>query len=330
MTKQIAVIPGDGVGPEVTKAAVSILQEMPADLSFETYRAGDKELAQTGRALPETTLSGAKNADAVLLGAVGNSAVDVVIRLRQELDTFVNLRPIKSFSGVKCINSNTDLVIVRENTECLYSGIENELTDEVTTATRVITKKASKRIAQYAFDYAKTKGYSKVTAIHKSNVLPVTGKKFVSTVKEVAAKYDETLKFDDLLVDATAMYLVMDPERFEVIVTTNLFGDILSDLAAGLIGGLGLSPSANIGDEHGLFEPVHGTAPDIAGKGIVNPAATILSAGHMLDFLSYKELANALEKAVNESIAAGETTPDLGGKLSTMDMANAVLERMKL
>lgn len=330
MTKQIVVIPGDGVGPEVTAAAVSILKELPADLTFETYEAGDKVLVELGRALPKETLDGAKNADAVLLGAVGNSAVDVVIRLRQELDTFVNLRPIRAFSGVNCINSNTNLVIVRENTECLYSGIENELSDQVTTATRVITKKASKRIAQYAFDYAKTKGYSKVTAIHKSNVLPVTGNKFLSTVKKVASNYDGTVEFDDLLVDATAMYLVMNPERFQVILTTNLFGDILSDLAAGLIGGLGLSPSANIGEKHGIFEPVHGTAPDIAGKGTVNPVATILSTGHMLDFLGYKELANGLEKAVNETINAGYTTPDLGGDLSTMEMSNAVLERIKL
>lgn len=327
MSKTVAVIPGDGVGPEVTGAAINILKKLPADLTFETYPAGDKVLEKTGKALPNDVLEGAKNSDAVLLGAVGNSAVDVVIRLRQELDTFVNLRPIKAYSGVDCINPDTDLVIVRENTECLYSGIENELSSDVTTATRVITKSASERIAEYGFNYARSEGYSPVSAIHKNNVLPVTGNKFLEGVSEVANEYNGQVEYEDLLVDATAMYLVMNPERFGVIITTNLFGDILSDLAAGLIGGLGLSPSANIGDEHGIFEPVHGTAPDIAGKGISNPTATILSAGYMLKYLGYPKLATRLENAVEGVLAAGETTPDLGGNLSTKEMSEAILER---
>lgn len=329
MTKQVVVIPGDGVGPEVTGAAVEVLQELRVDLNFSTYRAGDKVKEETGKALPDDTLQAATDADAVLLGAVGNTAADVVIRLRQELDTFVNLRPTKAFSGVDCLNPDVDLVIVRENTECLYSGIEHELSDDVTTATRVITKKASERIARYAFDYAKSEGYSRVTAIHKNNVLPVTGNRFLEAVEEVAGKYEGEVEYEDLLVDATAMYIVMNPERFDVIVTTNLFGDILSDEAAGLVGGLGLSPSANIGDDHGIFEPVHGTAPDIAGENVANPTATILSAGYMLKFLGYPEIATDLEKAVDETISAGETTPDLGGDMSTTEMSRAVLERTK-
>lgn len=324
--KNVAVIPGDGVGPEVVKAAVKVLEEIPVDLDFSKYPAGDEVLADEGTALPGETLEAARKADAVLLGAVGDSAADVVIRLRQELDTYVNLRPIKAYPGVDCVDPEADLVIVRENTECLYAGIENRIVPGVTTATRVISEKASKRIAKYAFDYAETEDRSLVSAIHKNNVLPVTGGKFLESVEGVASRYE--VEYEDILVDAAALYLVKEPERFEVVLTTNLFGDILSDLAAGLIGGLGLSPSANIGDEHGLFEPVHGTAPDIAGQGVVNPTAAILSASYMLNFLGEQEQAQKLEKAVERTLAAGDTTPDLGGSMSTMEMARAVSGRV--
>ncbi|MBS3787268.1 NAD-dependent isocitrate dehydrogenase [Candidatus Bipolaricaulota bacterium] len=324
--KKVAVIPGDGVGPEVVRAAMRVLRELPVDLEFAKYHAGDAVLADRGTALPEETLKAAREADAVLLGAVGDSAADVVIRLRQKLDTYVNLRPIKAYSGVDCVDSEANLAIVRENTECLYAGIENEIVPGVTTATRVISEKASKKIAEYAFDYAEAEGRPLVSAIHKNNVLPVTGGQFLKSVEEVARTYE--IEYEDILVDAAALYLVKDPERFEVVLTTNLFGDILSDLAAGLIGGLGLSPSANIGDEHGLFEPVHGTAPDLAGKGVVNPTAAILSASYMLNFLGEPEQANKLENAVEETLAAGDTTPDLGGSMDTMEMAQAVSGRV--
>jgi len=324
--KKVVVIPGDGVGPEVVEAAVSVIEGLPVEIDFSEYEAGDAVLAERGTALPQETLQAAKDADAVLLGAVGDSAADVVIRLRQELDTYVNLRPIKSYPGVDCVDPEADLVIVRENTECLYAGIESEIVPGVTTATRVISEKASKRIAKYAFDYAERKKRPLVSAIHKNNVLPVTGGQFLESVEDVAGGYD--VEFDDILVDAAALYLVKEPERFEVILTTNLFGDILSDLAAGLIGGLGLSPSANIGDNHGLFEPVHGTAPDIAGEGIVNPTAAILSTSYMLNFLGETEQGEKLEDAVEKTLAAGDTTPDLGGSLSTMEMAGAVSGRL--
>lgn len=324
--KDVAVIPGDGVGSEVVEAAVWILKNMPIEIEFESYPAGDEVLADRGTALPEETLSAAREANAVLLGAVGDTAADVVIKLRQELDTYVNLRPIKAYPGVDCVDPNTDLVIVRENTECLYSGIENEIVPGVTTAMRVISEVASKRIAEYAFDYAKSEGRPLVSAIHKNNVLPVTGGQFLEAVESIADKYDT--EYEDILVDAAALYLVKEPERFEVVLTTNLFGDILSDLSAGLIGGLGLSPSANIGEDHGLFEPVHGTAPDIAGQGVVNPTATILSASYMLNFLGEPEQADKLEEAVEKTLAKGETTPDLGGNLSTMEMARAISRRL--
>ncbi len=324
--KKVAVIPGDGVGPEVVEAAVTVLEEFPVNIDFTEFPAGDAVLEERGTALPEDTLHGAREADAVLLGAVGETAADVVIRLRQELDTFVNLRPIKAYPGVDCVDPGADFVIVRENTECLYAGIENEIAPGVTTATRVITERASKRIAQYAYDYAESEGRPLVSTIHKNNVLPVTGGEFLKAANEVAKEYD--VESEDVLVDAAALYLVKEPERFEVLLTTNLFGDILSDLAAGLIGGLGLSPSANIGDEHGLFEPVHGTAPDIAGKGIVNPTAALLSSSYLLKFLGEPEMGKELESAVEETLASGETTPDLGGDLSTMEMADSVLEKL--
>ena len=323
--KNVVVIPGDGVGPEVTDAAVRVLEGLPVELNFDKYHAGDRVLEEKGAALPEETLEAAREADAILLGAVGESAAEVVIKLRQELDTYVNLRPIKAYAGVDCVDHGADLVIVRENTECLYAGIETRIVPGVTTATRVISDRASKRIAKYAFDYADTEGRPLVTAIHKNNVLPVTGGQFLESVEKIAQGYE--LEFEDILVDAAALYLVQEPERFEVILTTNLFGDILSDLAAGLVGGLGLSPSANIGEEHGLFEPVHGTAPDIAGQGVVNPTATILSASYMLNFLGEQEQAGKLENAVESTLAEGETTPDLGGEMTTMEMARAVRRR---
>lgn len=324
--KNVAVIPGDGVGPEVVGATVEVLEELPVDLEFNEFSAGDRVKEDRGTPLPEETLKGAREADAVLLGAVGETAADVVIRLRQELDTFVNLRPVKAYPGVECVDPATDMVIVRENTECLYAGIENRIAPGVTTATRVITESASKRIAEFAFDYAESEGRSLVSAIHKNNVLPVTGNQFLEAADEVAESSD--VGYEDVLVDAAAMYMVKDPERFEVVLTTNLFGDILSDLAAGLIGGLGLSPSANIGDEHGLFEPVHGTAPDITGEGKVNPTAAILSGSYMLNFLGVDDYGKKLENAVEDTLADGETTPDLGGDLTTTEMARAVLDRV--
>lgn len=325
--KNVAVIPGDGVGPEVVGATVNLLKELPVDLEFEEFPAGDEVLANRGAALPEETLKGARKADAVLLGAVGETAADVVIELRQELDTFVNLRPIKAYPGVECVDPEADFVIVRENTECLYAGIESEIAPGVSTATRVITEEASKRIAEYAFDYAKSEDRPLVSAIHKNNVLPVTGNQFLDAAGKVAESYE--VGYEDILVDAAALYMVKNPERFEVVLTTNLFGDILSDLAAGLIGGLGLSPSANIGENHGLFEPVHGTAPDIAGEGVVNPTAAILSGSYMLNFLGEEEYGRKLESAVENTLSEGETTPDLGGDLDTMEMARAVLERVE-
>ncbi|MFW6013527.1 MAG: isocitrate/isopropylmalate dehydrogenase family protein, partial [Candidatus Bipolaricaulota bacterium] len=287
MTHQIAVIKGDGVGPEVIDSALRITSNLNSPLRFEEVEAGDEVARKTGTPLPAETLRVALESDAVLLGAIGSTAAKVVIRLRDELDTYVNLRPVKSFPGVETPYPGVDFTVVRENTEGLYVGIENKLTPEVTTATRVITEGASKRIAEFAFEYARKRDAAAVTAIHKSNVLPITDGRFLQSVREVAGNYQVNL--EEMLVDAAALHMVKSPESFEVVLTPNLFGDILSDLGGGLVGGLGLCPSANLGDQTGLFEPVHGTAPDIAGENRANPVAAVLSAAYMLKFLGEED-----------------------------------------
>ncbi len=327
-TYRIAIIPGDGIGPEVIAAAVAVLKATKVNFRFEHYEAGDDCRKKQGVALPEETLQGAFEADAVLFGAAGDTAAEVILRLRRELGTYVNLRPTRAFPGVPCLYPETNIVIVRENSECLYRGIENEISSGVVTAIRVITATASERIARFAFEYAQASGFSKVTAVHKANVLKKSDGLFLQSVRAVAQAYSDIV-YDEALVDAAAMHLVMHPERFQVIVTTNLFGDILSDLAAGLIGGLGLCPSANLGDKYALFEPVHGTAPDLAGKGIANPTAAILCGAMLLRHLKVIDAAQRVETALEQAIRAQETTPDLGGVLSTMEMAKAVIQRME-
>ncbi|MFH1034229.1 MAG: isocitrate/isopropylmalate family dehydrogenase [Pseudomonadota bacterium] len=324
---QVAVIGGDGIGPEVVAASLKVLQATGIAFDFKSYEAGDGCLAATGVALPQATLAGALAAQAVLFGAAGNSAADVILRLRAELGTFVNLRPAKAYAGVDCLHPATDLMIVRENTECIYAGHENVLTPEVTIATRVITVAASERIARFALDWAGQHGRSTVTAVHKANVLRKSDGLFLACCRRVAQGYP-ALKYEEALVDSVAMRMVLDPSQFQVIVTTNLFGDILSDLAAGLIGGLGLCPSANLGLEHALFEPVHGSAPDIAGQGLANPTAAILCGAMMLRHLGESEAAARVEKAMEECLAAHQTTSDLGGKLSTDQAAQAVIARL--
>lgn len=327
MGYQIAVISGDGIGPEVTEATVSILEKTKVKFNFKTYEAGDSIFEKYGQALPGETLKGALDSDAVLLGAIGEKAFQVVIRLRQEMNTFVNLRPVKALPGINCSHPETDLTIVRENTECLYKGLEEEITPGVVTATRVITKEASHRIARFGFDYARKKNLRKVSVVHKANVLKKSCGLFLDTVREVAKEYDD-IELEEVLVDAASLHLVRDPGRFQVLITTNMFGDILSDLAAGLVGGLGLCPSGNVGKSQGLFEPVHGTAPDIAGKGVANPTASILSGCMMLEYLGENVTANRVKKAVKKALKNGNITPDLGGDLTTNQMTKAVIDNL--
>ncbi len=324
--KRIAVIPGDGIGKEVMEAAMLVLQKLDLPFEYEYYEAGDEAFEKYGVALPEETLEGCKKSDAVLFGAAGETAADVIVRLRQELQTYANVRPARAIKGVKCLYPNLDIVIVRENTECLYLGIEFEV-DGVAEAVRIISRRASERIARFAFELAKREGRKKVAALHKANVMKRTCGMFRDACRAVASEYPD-IAFEEYYIDAACMYLVMDPYRFDVIVTTNMFGDIVSDLAAGLVGGLGLAPSANIGERWAIFEPVHGAAFDIAGKGIANPTAMILTACMMLRHFGYLEEAKRVERAVEETIASGKRTPDLGGKLGTMEFAKEIAGRL--
>ncbi len=331
-THTIAAIPGDGIGPECMATAKKVLTALAAKrgdfgLEFRDYDGGDEHKAKTGTALPEETIKGVREADATLFIAVGNTAKEVILPLRQMNNCYANLRPAKAYPGVKALKPATDIMLVRENTEDLYKMVGTN-GDGWGINLRVITREASERIARYAFEWARKNGRKKVTAIHKANVLDLTDNVFLEATRSVAKEYP-TIKYEEGIVDATAMKLVLTPEAFDVIVTTNLFGDILSDECAGLVGGLGLAPSGNIGDKVSIFEPVHGSAPDIAGKGIANPAATLLSAAMMLDWLGEEDAAKQLERAVIAVLAEGKTvTPDLGGRATTIQMADAVVAKL--
>ena len=324
--KRIVVIPGDGIGGEVMDAAMLVLEKLNLPFDYVWMEAGDEAEKRYGKALPDETLEEAKRSDAVLFGAAGETAADVIVKLRFELETFANIRPARSFPGVKCLYDDVDMIIVRENTECLYRGLEYEV-DGVTAATRIITRRASERIARYAFELARREGRKRVTALHKANVMRKTCGLFRDTFREVASEYPD-IESNEYYIDAACMYMVMNPQRFDVIVTTNMFGDIVSDLAAGLVGGLGLAPSANIGEKHAIFEPVHGAAFDIAGKEIANPTAMILTAAMMLRHFGYVDEAGRIEKAVEAVLAEGKTTPDLGGRLRTMEMAEEIAGKL--
>ena len=325
---KIAVVPGDGIGKEVMEATLHVLDALDVEFDYTFADAGDECEAASGVALPQETIDVIKESQACLFGAAGESAADVIVRLRQELELYVNLRPVKSYPGTKALFDNLDFVIVRENTEGLYIGLEEE-TEEGATALRVTTRKAVERICKFAFDYAKENGRDKVTAVHKANVLKKTDGLFKDTFYKVAEGYDG-IETDDRYVDATAMFFITNPQMFNVIVTTNLFGDILSDEGAGLVGGLGLIPSANIGENSGLFEPVHGSAPDIAGKNIANPSAMILSSVMMLDYLKEHDAARAVENALIEVLSEGKfITGDIGGNASTMEMASEIKRKLE-
>ncbi len=321
---QIAVVPGDGIGKEVMEAAIYILDSLDIDFDYVYGEAGDECLEKNGTALPDETLDIIRNADACLFGAAGETAADVIVKIRQEMKMFANLRPVKAYPNTKSLSDNIDFMIVRENTEGLYIAGEESFTDEGAVARRIITREAEERIIDYAFKYAMENGKSKVTGVHKANVLKKSDGLFKEIFYEVAERYPD-IATEDFYVDATAMYLITQPENFEVIVTTNLFGDILSDEGAGLVGGLGLIPSANIGEDGALFEPVHGSAPDIAGQNKANPIAMMLSAVMMLRYLGENEAADRFDAAILKVLNdANILTGDLGGSATTMELAEEV------
>ncbi len=326
MTHEIAVIPGDGIGQEVTPAAVEVLAALPPEFEFVHGEAGDAVAEERGDPLPGETRAMAAGADATLFGAVGDTAADVVLPLRSVVDSFANVRPARAHPGLDALEPSTDLVFVRENTQGVYSGIESEITDGVRTLTRVVTEEASRDIAEFGFRYAERNGYEDVTIAHKANVMRQTDGLFLETARGVGD--ERGADYETALMDALAMHLVQRPDEYGVVICPNLAGDVLSDLAAGVVGGLGLLPSANVGADNGMFEPVHGSAPDIAGEGIANPAAMVLSGAMLLDHLGHDEAADRVRTAVEGVLADGPRTPDLGGEATTSDVTEAVLARL--
>lgn len=323
----IALLPGDGIGPEVVDATIKVMDALQAktDIQFEykTYMIGDAEKARSGTALPQATIDGVKAADASLFACVGETAKETILPLRQMFNLYANLRPAKAYPGVPAVRPETDIMMIRENTEGIYKMIGHRSPRSAFNV-RIITWEASERIVRYAMDYAVKNGKKKVTVIHKANVLDYTDGLFLEAARDVAKDYPD-IEYRELIVDAASMWLVMYPESFEVIVTTNMFGDILSDVTAGLVGGLGMAPSGNVGDDICIFEPVHGSAPDIAGKGIANPSACMLSAAMMLEWLGENDAAKMIEAAVLMVLEEGKVlTPDLKGKATTVEFADAV------
>ena len=326
MTHEIAVVPGDGIGTEVTPAAVEVLAALDLPLEFVSGEAGDGAAAEYGDPLPEETRELVAEADATLFGAAGETAAEVILPLRSIVGSYANVRPARAYPGVDALAPETDLVFVRENTEGVYAGLEQEVVDGVRTLTRVVTEDASEQIAEFGFGYARRNGYDRVTIAHKANVMRQTDGLFLDTAERVGQ--DRGADYDTMLMDALATDIVMHPDSYGVVICPNLAGDVLSDLAAGLVGGLGLLPSANIGDGNALFEPVHGSAPDIAGQGVANPAATVLSAAMLLDYLEYGEAADRVRDAVEGVLANGPRTPDLGGDAVTADVTDAIIDRL--
>ncbi len=335
---KISLITGDGIGPEISEAAISVLNTIndKLDLKFEITQlyAGDKALAETGKALPDETINVIKQSDACLKAPVGECAADVIVVLRRMLDLYANIRPAKSYPHMPALRDDIDMVIVRENTEDLYKGQEFRVGDSAV-ALRVISESASKRIAKYAFETAKQRdSMRKVTCVHKSNVMRVTDGLFAKACTDVSKEYPD-IAFEEMYVDACAMNLIRQPEKFDVVVTTNLFGDILSDESSQVVGGLGMAPAANIGDNFALFEPVHGAAFDIAGRNIANPSSFLLSIKMMCDWLGAKhndskciEVGNKLESTIFDLVKTGIKTKDIGGDMTTSEFTKQITDNL--
>jgi len=328
---RVTLIRGDGIGPEVADAVVSVLEAAGAPLEFEEAVVGRRAEETEGDPLPEAVLDTIRKNGLALKGPVatpiGKGFSSVNVRLRKTLDLYANLRPVHTVPGVRTRFENVDLIIIRENTEDLYSGLEHIVVPGVVESLKIITEVASTRIARFAFEYARREGRRRVTAIHKANIMKLSDGLFLDCFRKVAAEYPDIVA-DDRIVDAACMRLVMNPESFDVLLLENLYGDIVSDLAAGLVGGLGLVPGANLGKDVAIFEAVHGTAPDIAGTGRANPTALLMSAVLMLRHLGRSDLAAGIEKALFATFAAGIRTADLGGSATTSEFAKAVSQRL--
>jgi len=328
----VTLLPGDGIGPEISESVVEILAAVKAPIAWERQDAGAEAVRLFGTPLPDDVLDSIRKNRICLKGPVttpvGTGFKSVNVRLRQALDLYANLRPVRNLPGVPGRYGDVDIVLVRENTEDLYSGLEHVVVPGVVESIKIITERASTRIARFAYDYARRFGRKRVTAIHKANIMKLSDGLFLDSVRKVAASYPD-IQSEDVIVDAACLKLVMDPSRFDVLLLENLYGDIMSDLAAGLVGGLGVVPGANLSTELAVFESVHGSAPDIAGKGIANPTALLLSATMMLRHLEDDARAERVESALFAALEDGSAkTPDVGGRATTREYTRAVLARL--
>jgi isocitrate dehydrogenase (NAD+) len=333
MPFRVTLIPGDGIGPELAEATRRVLDASGVQFEWEVVEAGEAMLAEHGTPLPDSVLDSIRRNRIAIKGPittpVGEGFRSVNVTLRQALGLYANLRPARSIEGLKTRYEDVDLVIVRENTEDLYAGIEHRVGNDAAESIKIITRGASERIARFAFDYAVANGRRKVTAVHKANIMKLSDGLFLEACRTVAADFDGRVEFEDRIVDNMCMQLVQKPELYDVLVLPNLYGDIVSDLAAGLVGGLGVAPGANIGTEAAVFEAVHGSAPKYAGLNKANPTALILSGALMLRHIGRPDAAERVENALREVIAEGRTTTyDLGGTAGTSEFADAIIERL--
>ncbi|MFM4746627.1 isocitrate dehydrogenase [Aeromonas veronii] len=332
--RKITVIPGDGIGPSIIESAIQILTHAGCDFEYEYADAGLVALEKHGELLPQATLDLIEKNKVGLKGPlttpVGGGFTSINVSLRKKFNLYANVRPVISFKGTRSRYDNIDIITVRENTEGMYSGAGQKRSDDNKSAEAmsIITREGAERIVKFAFELARQEGRKKVTIIHKANILKSTSGLFLEVAREIASHYPD-IQSEEMIVDAACMNLVMYPERFDVMVTTNLFGDILSDLCAGLVGGLGMAPGANIGDGAAIFEAVHGSAPDIAGKNIANPTSVILASIQMLEYLGMQDKAERIREAVRATIESGDrVTRDLGGTASTSEFTQAIIDRL--
>jgi isocitrate dehydrogenase (NAD+) len=330
---RITLIPGDGIGPEVIAAATSVVEASGIRVTWDRQLAGAAALKQHGEPIPDALVRSLRRHHVALKGPletqVGKGFRSVNVALRKAFDLYASLRPVRNLAGVRSPFSGVDLVVVRENTEDVYSGIEHQIAPGVVEAVKVITAKASRRIARFAFEHALRTGRKRVTAIHKANIMKLADGLFLSCARQVAKRYP-SIRYDEMIVDNACMQLVLRPAGFDVLLLENLYGDIVSDLCAGLVGGLGVVPGANLGDRIAVFEAVHGTAPDIAGKDLANPVAAVLSAAMMLEHLGEARAGRRMRAAVESVLRGGQrVTRDLGGHASTSEMAKAICEALR-
>lgn len=332
MIYNITLIPGDGIGPEVIASAKKVIEATGVSIKWETVEAGNKTIKEHGTPLPDSVINSIRKNKIALKGPVttpiGKGFKSINVRLRQELNLFANVRPIKSFEGIDSLHQDVDFIIVRENTEDLYAGIEHMVGEDAAESIKIITRKASERICRFAFEMARSKGRKKVSLVHKANIMKLSDGLFLESGKKYADIYDD-IEFEDIIVDAMSMKLVQFPQDYDIIVAPNLYGDILSDLSAGLIGGLGLAAGANIGEDIAVFEPIHGSALDIAEKDIANPTSAILSGimllKHIGEFDSAKRIEEALTKIFKDK---KHRTADLGGNLGTKEFTEKLIDTM--